>query len=562
MRRPTAGERGTALITALIMLAVMGLFLFGFQTINNNDLLFAAYSRAETLALGRAEAGVEDGIERIKLGLTLPAPGTTCFVNAMASGATCGSSTTSPNPNTVVFQPALASADTSADVIFPVLSVATVNGATRSVRVLIQALLAGGFRDSDVIFGPQITFQGDTSPTTGDTYSATTLKFQTYGKSPQPATGATATNLVSPQVMAGEDINTQGAGPGDFLTECTSGSSSEVAPTNCARGSNPVNWHPASPIAMSAADFNTVMLKWNGNNANLPSGVSVVQATQNSANVTYSPLSYTPPYWSSVSGANSKVYLIVSNTGTLCVNSSTGAVNASGCGGTTYGGGTSMMRYIDWGLVSDDLNRATSSTFYQPPSCSTCNGGGPNGYQNGIRYIPLPPAVNPLALACQIAEPSPWVTAFYNTTTDGLSCSSPVQAGSGTITGTKSAPEFLVIDNGPPGGTQVTLSSSGSATGCSDTFASAQWGMIFATGDLNLQNFTFSGFIFTNGNVYSHGHNLVQGGIFSSAGQSHIVDTLGTMQFCGGVSVVPMPLSPTFFTFTQVSWQDRPSNQP
>jgi hypothetical protein len=220
------------------------------------------------------------------------------------------------------------------------------------------------------------------------------------------------------------------------------------------------------------------------------------------------------------------------------------------------------MRYVDWGLVSDDLIKATATTFFQAPSCATCNGGGPNGYQNGIRYIPIVPTVNPLALACQVAEPSPWVTAFYNTTSDGLTCPNPpIQTGSGSITGTKSAPEFLVIDNGPPGGTQVTLSSSGSASGCSDTFAGANWGIIFATGDLNLQNLTFSGFIYTNGSIYSHGHVLAQGGIISN-GQANLVHTLGTLQFCAGVSVVPFPLTSMFYTFTQISWQDRPSNQP
>lgn len=579
MRRWGAGaERGTALITALIMLTVMGMFLFAFQTMNQSELVFAGYSRASTLALSVAEAGVQEGIKRLNVFGAIP--GTTCFVNSMTSGATCATGTnptSNPNPNTVAFQAAFNNNPN----VFPILSIATTNGATRAVRILEQAVFKAGF--STVIFGPQITFQGDTSPTTGDTYSGSSLKFQTYSKSPQPAAGATATNLTSPQVMAGTWINTQGAGPGLFPVECTNGSMTDVAPTNCARGSNPINWHPATPVGMPSADFQAVVAQCYPAACSLGGGdtVSVPQAQQTLPNMsiqpaTYpSPVSYTPSYWSST--GSGKVMLVVATTA-FCVRASPADVKplAGGCspGYNAYGvtnlnpgnctttspAVSTCTRYLDWGLISDDLNRATASTFYQPSTCTTCSGGNPNGNQNGIRYIPIVPTINALSLACTANMPAPGFSAFYNTTADGLTCPSPTQAGSGTFTGTKSSPEFLVIDDGLPGGTQVTLGSSGTATGCSDNFASANWGVIVATGDLNLQNFTFNGFIYTQGNVFSHGHVLVRGGIFSSQSSQNQIDNLGTLQFCGGAAVVP--LTPQFFTFSTMTWQDRAAGQP
>ena len=580
-------ERGSALITALIMLTVMGLFLIGFQAINQNELIFAGYSRNSTLALNVAEAGVQEGIKRLN---TLGAvPGATCFVNSMTSGASClGSSTSNPNTNTVVYQATF----TGNPNLFPILSLATTNGATRAVRILEQAVYKSGF--GTVIFGPQIQFQGDTSPTTGDTYSGSSLEFQTYGKSPQPGTGATATNLISPQVMAGSWIDTKGSGPGHFPLECSNGYASQmtdVPPTNCPRGANPVNWHPATPIGMPSTDFNAVVTECYASPCSLGGSdtLSVQQATQTQPGgavtpVTYTPApgGYTPTYWSgATSGTNKKVMLVVATTA-FCVRSSPAAVtdpsggncppgytqapygvvnpNSGNC--TTISPASTCTRYLDWGLVSDDLNRGTTTTtFYQPATCSTCAGGGPNGNQNGIRYIPIVPSINALTIACQVNMPSPGFSAFYNTTSDGLTCANPpTQTGSGTFTGTQARPEFLVIDDGVPGGAPVTISSSGSASGCSDNFASANWGVIVATGDLNLQNFTFNGFIYTQGNVYSHGHVLVRGGIFSSQSSQDQIDTLGTLQFCGGAAI--MPLTPQFYTFTMVTWQDRPAGQP
>ncbi|HLW48966.1 MAG TPA: hypothetical protein VKW09_14530 [bacterium] len=556
IRRAIGSERGTALVTALIMLTVMGFFLIGFQGLNNTELSFAGYARNNTLAFNVAEAGIQEGIKRLNMSGAVP--GSTCFANSLTSGATCSGSTSNPNTNTVAFQAAMSN---NAN-MFPVLSLATTNGEARAVRIFVQAVFKSGF--NTVMFGPQINFQGDTSPTTGDTYSASGLTFQTYGKSPAPDPSATAMNLISPQVMAGTFITCHGMGgcPGNITVECSSGSETEVAPTNCPRGAAPVNWHPQTPVGMAAADFATVA-NWCPGHSCGTLGITISQATQNSTNLTYTPVSYTPSYWSH-GGWNNEV-LLIATTAPFCVDSTLQVVTVPPCvGAGVYYAGTAgptqPQRFVDWGLVSDDQSRATSTLFFQPSTCSTCNNGSPNGKPNGIRYIPLIPALNVLGMACTVNIASPGVSAFYNTSGDGLTCPNPpIQAGSGTFTGTKAAPEFLAIDNGPPGGSQVTLSSSGSATGCSDNFNNANWGVIVATGDINLQNFTFNGYIYTDGNVYSHGHVLVRGGILSSQSSQDQIDTLGTLQFCGGNAV--LPLVPQFYNFTQVSWEDRPGGQ-
>jgi len=90
-RKAAGGERGTALITALIMLTVLGMFLIGFQALNQGELGFAGYSRNSTLAFGIAEAGEQEGIKRLNLFGAIP--GTTCFANSMTSGATCSGAT-------------------------------------------------------------------------------------------------------------------------------------------------------------------------------------------------------------------------------------------------------------------------------------------------------------------------------------------------------------------------------------------------------------------------------------------------------------------------------------
>ena len=198
MLRGPVGERGSALITALIMLAVLGLFLVGFQTLNMNELVFAGYSRDSTLALNTAEAGVQEGWKRLNLfGAT---PGTTCVPNSMVSGATCSGSTTSPNANTIAYQPPLL----SDSAIFPILSLGTTYGAPRGVRIYVKAVMKAGL--GDIILGPQVTFQGDASPITGDTYADLSIVLKQMSKSPSPGPGATATNLVSPQELAGTTV--------------------------------------------------------------------------------------------------------------------------------------------------------------------------------------------------------------------------------------------------------------------------------------------------------------------------------------------------------------------
>jgi len=563
-----AEERGTALITALIMLTVLGMFLFAFQTMNQNELIFAGYSRNSTLAFNIAEAGVQEGIKR--LNLFGAAPGVTCFTNSMTSGAVCAGSTSSPNANTVVYQARLS----SNAALFPILSLATSGGATRAVRVIEQAVYKTGF--GNVIVGPQIVFQGNASPITGDAYAVTSLQFQQLSKSPSPGAGATATNLVSPQALAGTKISVQAGGPGPYTYECGNNSTTEVAPTSCVGDGGravdagatvlPVNWHPMVPIAMAQSDFTAVVNACYAACAGF--GINIVRATQGPGDVSYTPVSYTPSYWS-LAGANGKVLLVVA-TQPFCVIG--GALSLpSGtppCGtGSYYGQTGSTMRYLDWGLVTDDLTRGSAQTFFQAPSCTApCANA---GYQNGIRYVPLMPQINVLGIACnQMVYPG--TNAFYNTTADGKTCANPpTVAGSTTFSGTKSNPEFLAIDNGLPGtGTvQIFGSINSGNTGCSTSFDSYNWGVIVATGDIDLQaNLKFSGIIYTAGNVYSHGNVAIQGGIFaanspSSSGSVNQVDNLGTVNFCGGSSS-QVVLNPTFFTFSTVSRQDRPAGQP
>ena len=567
MRRAAGGERGTALITALIMLTVLGLFLFGFQTMNQNELVFAGYSRNSTLAFDVAEAGIQEGIKRLNLfGAN---PGATCFVNSMTTGAACAGTTSNPNANTVVYQARLS----SNAALFPILSLATSNGATRAVRVIEQAIYKTGF--GNVIVGPQIVFQGNAQPITGDAYAKTSLQFQQSSKAPSPGAGATATNLVSPQALAGTTISVQAGGPGPYTYECGNNSTTEVAPTSCTGDGGravdagatvlPVNWHPMVPVAMATADFTAIVNGCYSGCAAL--GVTIVRATQG-PDVTYTPVSYTPSYWTQP-GANSKVLLAVIPQ-PICVIAGVLSLPSGSppCGtGHYYGQTGSTMRFVDWGLITDDLTRGAAQTFFQSPSCTApCANA---GNQNGIRYVPLMPSIDVLAIACN-QNVYPGINAFYNTTADGKTCANPpTVAGSTTFSGTKSNPEFLTIDNGAPGtGTvQIFGSINSGNTGCSTSFDGYNWGVIIATGDLDLQaNLKFSGIIYTPGNVYSHGNVAIQGGIFalndpSSSGSVNQVDQFGTVNFCGGSSS-QVVLNPTFFTFSTVSWQDRPAGQP
>lgn len=570
-----AGERGTALITALIMLSVLSLFLFGFETLNRNELVFAGYSRESTLAFETAEAGIQESIKRLNLFGALP--GTTCFVNSMTSGATCSGSTSSPNANTVAYQAPLA-IDRA---VFPILSVGSVYGATRAVRIFMRALLKSGF--GDTIIGPQVTFQGDASPIIGDTYSDTSVVFPSAAKSPAPGSGATASNLTGPQVMAGTTIDEGNGGTevGPFITECQNGSPTEVAPTACTgqggravdgRGNTiPVNWHPDTPLGMSQSDFTAIVNQCYP--ACGPMGITVYAATQNTIGVTYTPVSYTPSYWSRT---GNNTVMVVNATSPFCVNGGGTVVAPSGgtCGsGRYYAPNTSSakpMRYVDWGLVSDDLTRGSATTFFQPPLCTApC---GDAGYQNGIRYIPLLPSINVTSLACQ-QNVNPGTNVFDRVNTgDGISCASPISTINSTnvtFSGTKTNPESLVIDNAGSGVVHINGSIAGNSTlTCSNTnFDNYNFGIIFATGDVDIAaNTVFTGFIYTPGNVFSHGTVVIQGGVFSSndpssGAQVNQVDDLGTVNFCGGSSTQVL-INPQFYTFTVVSWQDRPAGQP
>ena len=596
-RRALASERGTALIIAVMMLAIMGLFLVGFQAMNNSELQFGGYSRNSTLAFDFGEAGVQEGMKRLNLFGAIP--GATCFVNSMVPTATCSGGTAfNPNAGTVVYQAPLA----ANGLIFPILSLASYGGATRAVRVFVQAIQKAGF--ANAILGPQVTFAGDASPITGAVYAQTSVSFADYRKAPECASGATPTNLIGPQVMAGTTL-IDGSGPnqtppcgtpvnavGTFTSECTgTDANAEVAPTPCPQGRStdgggnvlPYNWHPATPIGMNKTDFTAIVTA-----STLPPGLSVVTATQNDVAVTdTSNGTYTPSYWS---GSSGPVKLIVA-TAPFCVNPSTRQIQmvtpvtgTCGAGWTYYGnqvGGVPYTtRYLDWGLVSDDLSRTSAQTFFQPPTCAACINGNPNGRQNGIRYVPILPLLwgsSPLPTfaqyACTQHEPPPGANVFDQLNVlDGISCASPptttITTTSAIFSGTKSAPESLVIDNAGIGVVQVTGSIAGNNTlTCSNTnFDNYNWGVIVATGDIDLQaNFVFTGYIYTPGNVTSHGNVLIQGGVFSansgsSSASVNQVDSLGTVNFCSGSST--QFFSPQFYTFSAVSWQDRPASSP
>jgi hypothetical protein len=258
----------------------------------------------------------------------------------------------------------------------------------------------------------------------------------------------------------------------------------EVAPTTCPVsgraqiGGNtlPWNWHPTSPIAMASADFNLVVTA-----SSLLSGISVVQATQNGAGVSYSSAgTYTPSYWTSTPSTNGKVMLIDA-TQPFCINRSAGTVylpspvvtGSCNAGDIYYGNETNNQavatRFVDWGLVQDDLTRSTPTTFYDAATCSTCISGGPNGYQNGIRIVPLTPTINVLGEACQ-QNVDPGTNVFYNNTNDGITCGSPTteyvngNLGNVQFTGTQSSPEALIIDSAGQSAAQIQFSARGNNT--------------------------------------------------------------------------------------------------
>ncbi len=601
--RAERDSRGMALITTAFVVFAVGMMLFGFIFLNQSEVSFAAFNRNGTQALGLAEAGIQEAINRLNtFGTTLgstpsgsPCPGTAfnAFTNSLASS-------TSGGAGTVTYQLALQ----SNSAVFPIMSCATFAGVQRVVRIFERATYTAGF--GNVIFGPQVAFSGDASPSTGDAYAQQNVSFAQYQKSPLCASGATAANLVSPQVMAGTTV-AAGSGPnqtppcgsptnaGSYNTECASGSTTEVAPTPCPGGGRavnggntiPVNWHPMTPIGMSSTDFNTVVSQCYAGGCAVTGGtVTIQQATQNAVGVPYSlyaPASYTPAYWSApaTSPTNGKVELAVA-TAPFCLLASPASIQSpSGgtcsSGYTYYGVSGATTRYLDWGLVSDDLSRSIAQTFFQAPTCSTCNGGLANGLQNGIRYIALLPTINVVGppgsgQACA-QNVSPGTNVFDKVNSgDGITCTSPptttISSTNVTFSGTKSSQEALVIDNKNFGTVSLNGSIAGNSTlTCGNTnFDNYNWGLILATGDIDLQaNFVFTGLIYTPGNITSHGNVLIRGGVFSpgvqgSSSSVNLVDSLGTANFCSS-SQDTLTLSKLFFSFSFVSWQDRPLSQ-
>jgi hypothetical protein len=617
------------------MLTVMGLFLFGFQTINHNELLFAGYSRNSTLAFNVAEAGLQEAVSRMKMFGYTPGVTPSSFTNSLAA-------TISGAGGTVTFQSPLA----SNSAVIPVLSVATVNGATRRVRGFVN--VAPNFWDYQ-IFGDGVNFDGNLSPTTGnDIYSTADVEMESYPNSPLCAAGATALNLISPQVLGaglvygespGSSTTPPCGGPqnaGTYFAECqdlqtyfqpiqSGGSPSgslptssggfpaigEVAPTSCARDggrassntaggmspqplgssySEPVNWHAMTPVGMSSADFTAVVAAWHA--GTLPSGVSVQQATQTNGSgvqsgVTYSPASYTPTYWTTAPATNGKVMLIAS-TQPFCVKASTHAVTlaagspcaagwdyygydgsiAQSSGGSSDDTGTFPVRYLDWSMITDDLSRGVPQTFYGP------------GLQNGIRYIPQYPVVNTLSYACT-QNMNPGTNVFDNVNGASLTCGSTtttINSRNVTFSGTMSSPESLVISNDTGGSQIVTItgsvagqSSGSSCSGINPGFNQGNWGVIIASGDVEIKgNLVFTGYMYVQGNITmasSSQHVWLNGGMItqqtSTPANAGIMDMNNQSSFIGLCGGTPPALgSQIFSTFSLMTWQDVPLNQP
>lgn len=570
LARTAHDSRGVAFIFATFVVFAVGMMLFAFVFLNQNEVGFAVFNRNSTQALGLAEAGVQEAAKRLAMfGGT---PGSTQFTNSLSSG-TVGS-------GTVTYQAAFQNNPQ----IFPILSVARFAGVSRGVRVLTRTTFKSGF--GNALVAPSINVQSDVFTTTGETYSQGNINFQS--NAPQCGSGASATNLVPPQVMTGTTILGQGASinsqcgssaiNGTYTYECASGSLTEVAPTPCPRSSDgsgnllPYHMHVMVPIGMAFGDFNTVVTA-----GSLPPGISVVQATQNGVGVTYTSAgTYTPSYWTSVPSTNGKVMLIPA-TQPFCVRASPASVvlpapaitGTCPAGYARYGnnvGGTAnRTRFLDWGLVQDDLSliRPVAQTFFQPPLC-TAPCANP-GNQNGIRYIPILPPINIIAEAC-VQHVNPGTNVFDQVNLgDGVSCTNPavttITSTTVTFTGTKSNPEALVIDNAGA----ATVSLTGSLPGmpsCTSSFDSYNWGMILASGNLSLpSNFAFSGFIYTQGSLNVQSGMSVQGGVFTPPANNALTNLQGDMNFCGGTSL-KTSLFATFFNFTTMTWQDRPANKP
>jgi hypothetical protein len=587
-RRATLHDtRGYALITVLFLLFLLSMILLAFDTATHAEMQFAMTSRNGMVAFNLAEAGVQEAMAR--LNTFGEVPGQASFTNSLAGTTGLAGSTGS-----VTFESTMQANPYN----FPILSTASYAGSQRKLRVVMRASYQAGW--GSIVFGPQMAASGDVSPTIGDLYSQSTIAFASYAESPLCSIGSTDVNLEFPQVIAGTTI-TAGAGAsvtspcggpstviGTATTECamTSPSSqTEVAPTPCPGGRStvggvplPVNWHPMTPIAMPTADFTAIV--------NTPAlalqlfGITLTAATQNGTAVTYQPAgAYWPSYWTTVPWTTQQVVLIIAKQ-PFCVAPLLGlalptpAIIGTCLPGFDYygsqaGGTGQTTRYVDWGLVANDLTRMPAETFFEPSQCSTCPGN-----QNGIRYVPVYPTVNVLGNACQPSF-TPGSSIFDKVNmADGVTCNAPTQtisSSSVAFTGSLAAPETLSIDNGGMGAVSITsvlpYGTNLTSMTCGNTnFFSYNWGLIFATGDLNLSNMVFSGFIYSTGTVYLNGTVLLQGGVFATSVQpgaspSNQVSDAGTLKFCSQGSPVPL-MTPRIYTFSPQAWEDVPANQP
>ena len=144
----------------------------------------------------------------------------------------------------------------------------------------------------------------------------------------------------------------------------------------------------------------------------------VAHAQQNALDVPYFPAgTYIPSYWSgagSIPLSANKVLLInaqlpfcVAAPGNPAKDVKQGTYGTA-CpagynppGANPYGPPAAGQadRYLDWGLVQDDLSRTAPQTFFQAPAC-TAPCANP-GNQNGVRYVPNVPLIDVLGRACQ-----------------------------------------------------------------------------------------------------------------------------------------------------------------
>jgi len=582
-------SRGFAFITGVFVVFFVAMMLFGFMFFNQNEAGFAAFGRNSAEAFWLAEAGMQEGLNR--LSMTGVVPGSASFVNSLAGSGNCGAN---PPVNCVIYQAALQNNPS----VFPILSTATYSGTQRAVRVLERIAFKTGF--GNIMYGSSMLFQDDVQPVTGDMFSQSDVTFQDLA--PICASGATATNLPSPQVLSGTTItmnSSSGQAPcgstssslGTFTTECADGSLTEVAPTSCAnhggRGSSNtgdglrVHMHPMTPSGMTSANFTTVVTACPppGTSCLGSLGITVAQATQGGTGVSYTSAgTYTPSYWSSIPATNGQVLLITASQ-PFCVNAAASSVvlpsppvtGTCAAGYTYYGNQTSgtahATRFLDWGLVTDDLSRATATTFFQPSTCTTCNGGNPNGLQNGLRYIAILPPVNVLAMACQ-QNLNPGTNVFDKVNQgDGVTCANPptstINSTAVTFTGTKTNPEALVIDNAGFGAVTITGSLPGGPgpTCASANFDTHNFGMLVATWNIVLgSNLIFTGFVYSQGQVTSSADLALRGGLFSNNTARTVTTLTDDFAFCGGSNL--QVINPTFNNFTTITWQDRPSNKP